>query len=52
MGARSTNNRQRVTLEPADDSTTTTAIAQRRTIPIGDAKTIVFIHAFPCPTKR
>ncbi len=53
MGNRSTDKRTRVTLEPADDSPSTNLVpvTQRRTIPVGDAKTIVVQPRIPAPYK-
>lgn len=53
MGNRTTDKRTRVTLEPADDtpSTSLAPITQRRAIPVGDAKTIVVHPRISTPYK-
>ncbi|HEX6292136.1 MAG TPA: hypothetical protein VFZ66_23310 [Herpetosiphonaceae bacterium] len=54
MGNRTTDKRTRVALEPADDTARSTSLvpaAHRRTIPVGDAKTIVVHPRIPTPYK-
>ena len=53
MGNRTTDKRTRVTLEPADHaaSTNLVPVSQRRTIPVGDAKTIVVQPRISAPYK-
>lgn len=53
MSNRTTDKRTRVTLEPADHSTATgiVPVTSRRTIPVGDSKTIVVQPRIPTPYK-
>lgn len=52
MKPRQTDSRKRVTLEPADNtSTSLVPTSHRRTIPVGDAKTIVVQPRIPMPYK-
>jgi hypothetical protein len=53
MGNRTTDKRARVALEPADDTASTSLVpaTHRRTIPVGDAKTIVVHPRIPMPYK-
>lgn len=53
MSNRTTDKRTRVTLEPADDSPATgiVPVTSRRTIPVGDSKTIVVQPRIPTPYK-
>jgi hypothetical protein len=53
MGNRTTDKRTRVTLEPADDAGSTSLVPTtgRRTIPVGNSKTIVVQPRIPMPYK-